>query len=722
MRLTSTLERLTAADAVGTHGRTIPRPRWALPSLLVLLIGTAALYLWGLSASGTANDFYAAAVQAGTKSWKAFLFGSFDSANFITVDKPPASLWVMELSGRIFGFSSWSMLVPQALEGVAAVGMLYATVRRWSGPAAGLLAGAILALTPVAVLMFRFNNPDALLTLLMVLGAYAVTRAIERANPRWLMLAGAAIGFGFLTKMLQAFLVLPAFALVYLVAAPTSLRRRLLHLLAGLGALIVSAGWWVLTVQLWPASDRPYIGGSTDNSILQLTFGYNGLGRITGDESSGPGGAATAGSGFPGTAGAGGSPGGAIAGGRAGGPGTGGGASSSFGGSTGPGRLFGDSMGTQISWLLPAALFALVAGLWLTRRAPRTDRTRAALLLSGGWLLVTAVVFSYMQGIIHPYYTVALAPPIAAVIAIGARELWRRRHAWFGRIGLAMMVAATGFWSDALLDRTPTWHPELRYALVAVTVLAVAALLVPVRRLTRLAVPGLAGAVLVGLLGSAGFALDTAATPHTGAVPTAGPSTAGAAMAAGGGMMGGGAAGGGAARSGGALGVSGSTAGGAGAAGDGGRMGHGGAAGGGGGSTAGGRRTGDGRAGGMTGGGMMGGGASTANGAVVALLEKSTTRWAAATDGSHSAAPLELASGGTTVMSIGGFDGSDPTPTLAQFENYVSHGEIHYYIGGGGTGGAGRGSGSQITAWVEQHFTAITVGGQTVYDLTQPTS
>ncbi|HEY2673494.1 MAG TPA: glycosyltransferase family 39 protein [Rugosimonospora sp.] len=722
MNLIPTPERLAAAAPVETDGRAVPRPRWALPALLVLLAGTAVLYLWGLSASGTANDFYAAAVQAGTKSWKAFLFGSFDSSNFITVDKPPASLWVMELSGRIFGFSSWSMLVPQALEGVAAVGLLYATVRRWSGTAAGLVAGAILALTPVAVLMFRFNNPDALLTLLMILGAYAVTRAIERANPRWLILAGTAVGFGFLTKMLQAFLVLPAFALVYLVAAPTSLRRRLLHLLAGLGALVVSAGWWVLTVQLWPASDRPYIGGSTDNSVLQLTFGYNGLGRITGSESSGPGGAATGGGagGFPGGAagGAGGFPGGGGAGGTGGR--AGGGMNASFGGSTGPGRLFGDSMGTQISWLLPAALIALVAGLWLTRRAPRTDRTRAALLLSGTWLLVTALVFSYMQGIIHPYYTIALAPPIAALIAIGGRELWRHRDAWFGRIGLSAMVAATGLWSDTLLNRTPTWHPELRYALVAVTVVAVVALLMPVRRLARLAVPGLVAAVLVGLLGSAGFALDTATTPHTGALPTAGPGTAVTAMAGGGGRIGGGVAGGGGAGGSGAAGAGGRmaggdrVAGGGGAAGEGSRMGSGGAAGAGGGFAAG-------AGAGRMGGGMMGGGASTANSALVALLEKSTTRWAAAADGSHSAAPLELASGGKAVMSIGGYDGSDPAPTLTQFQNYVSHGEIHYYIGGGGVGGAGRGGGSQITTWVEQHFTAITVGGQTVYDLTQPT-
>ncbi|HTU94738.1 MAG TPA: glycosyltransferase family 39 protein, partial [Solirubrobacteraceae bacterium] len=356
--------------------------RLALPTLLLL---TALAYLWDLSASGYANSFYAAAVQAGTKSWKAFFFGSLDSSSFITVDKPPASLWVMALSGRIFGFSSWSMLAPQALEGVAAVALLYASVKRWFGAGAGLAAGALLAATPVAALMFRFNNPDALLVLLLVAAAYCLTRALERAGTRWVVAAGTMIGFAFLAKMMQAFLVLPAFALVYVVAAPTGLRRRLAQTLAGGLAIVVSAGWWVAIVALWPAGSRPMIDGSSDNSILNLITGYNGLGRIFG--SGGPGG------------------------GGAGGPGGGGGGN--FSGATGVLRLFNSVMGGQASWLLPAALLALGAGLIATRRAPRTDRTRAALLLWGGWLIVSGLVFSLSSGIIHTYYTVALAPAIA---------------------------------------------------------------------------------------------------------------------------------------------------------------------------------------------------------------------------------------------------------------------------------------------------------------------
>ena len=209
------------------------QPRWVRPALFALLAATAVLYLWGLGSSGWANDYYAAAAQAGTQDWKAWLFGSLDAGNAITVDKPPASLWLMALSGRIFGFSAFSMLLPQALMGVGAVAVLYATVRRASGPAAGLIAGTVLALTPVAALMFRFNNPDALLVLLLVVAAYCMVRAIETASTRWIALAGAVIGFAFLTKMLQAFLVVPGLALAFLVAAPVGMWTRIGKLAIG---------------------------------------------------------------------------------------------------------------------------------------------------------------------------------------------------------------------------------------------------------------------------------------------------------------------------------------------------------------------------------------------------------------------------------------------------------------------------------------------------------
>src|SRR6478752_631303 len=282
------------------------RPRWESPALLALLAGTAVLYLWGLGSSGWGNDYYAAAAQAGTQDLTAWLFGSLDAGNAITVDKPPAAMWVMALSGRLFGFNAFTMLLPQALMGVAAVTVLYFTVKRCSGPGAGLIAGVALAVTPVAVLMFRYNNPDALLVLLLVVAAYFTVRAIETGGIRWMALTGCVVGFAFLTKMLQAFLIVPGLAVAFLIAAPTGLWKRLGALLVSGLTMIVSAGWYIALVSLWPADSRPYIAGSTDNSLLQLAFGYNGLERIVGGEGPGGGGGPGPGGGPGGGGGAGG--------------------------------------------------------------------------------------------------------------------------------------------------------------------------------------------------------------------------------------------------------------------------------------------------------------------------------------------------------------------------------------------------------------------------------
>ncbi|WP_370947757.1 ArnT family glycosyltransferase [Amycolatopsis sp. cg5] len=470
-------------------------PRWVRPAVLGLLAATAALYLWNLTASGYGNGFYAAAVQAGTQSWKAWLFGSLDAGNVVTVDKPPAAMWVTVAFARLFGFSSFTVLAPQALMGVASVGVLYATVKRTSGPVAGLFAGAGLALTPVAALMFRFNNPDALLTLLLIVGAYCVVRSLEKASARWLAFAGVAIGFAFLTKMMQAFLVLPAFGLVYLIAAPTTLRKRILHLLGALGAMIVSAGWYIALVELWPASSRPYIGGSTNNSLLELALGYNGLSRILGNEGGGPG------------------------------AGPGGNGNVGFGGSSGLGRMFGASFGTEVSWLLPAAIIGLIAGLWFTRRAPRTDRTRAALLLWGGWLLVTGLTFSLMSGIVHPYYAVALAPSIVAVVAISGRALWQGRRNMSARVVLASMVAVTAVWDFILLDRTTDWLPLLRWTLLVLGLLMSTFLAVGLPPVRKLVTAAAAATVLTLGLGTAAYAVETASVAHNGSIPTSGPTS-----------------------------------------------------------------------------------------------------------------------------------------------------------------------------------------------------
>jgi 4-amino-4-deoxy-L-arabinose transferase-like glycosyltransferase len=622
-------------------------PAWVRPTLLGLVVTTAVLYLWGLGASGWANAYYSAAAQAAGGSWKAWFFGSTDAMNSITIDKPPATMWAMGLSVRIFGLSSWSVLVPQALMGLASVGLLYATVRRTSGYVAGLLAGGALALSPVAALIFRYNNPDALLVLLLIAAAYCVVRALEKASPQWLALAGAAVGFGFLTKMLQAFLVLPAFALAYLIAAPTSTGKRLLHLLGGLGAVIVSAGWYIAVVELWPASSRPYIGGSQTNSILELTFGYNGLRRMTGYEVNGSTGTQT-GSGWS--------------------------------------RLFDSEMGGGIAWLIPAALIAIAAVFYLTRRAPRTDPTRAATILWGGWLIVTGGVFSFMNGTIHPYYVVALAPAIAALAGIGATRLWRSRRDPIAVSLLAGGVALTAFMSYTLLERQSGWMTWLGPTVLVIG-LGAAVLVLAANRLPGKARRAVAVLALVAALGGTGaYTAATVATTHSGAVPSAGPNS-----------------------------------------GFGGRGGTGSRPGGGNRSFAGQGQGGpQGGAGGGSGRGNTAGVRSlitntTPSAALVALLQDNASAytWVAATVGSMPAAGYQLTAG-SPVMAIGGYNGTDPSPTLTEFQQLVHNGEIHYFIGEATTikGTAGIVAAEQIFEWISQNYTATTVNGTNVYNLT----
>ncbi|HMM97290.1 glycosyltransferase family 39 protein [Phycicoccus sp.] len=656
-------------------------PAWARPALLGLLVATTAAYLYNLTSSGWANSFYSAAVQAGSVSWKAFFFGSFDGGNAITVDKPPASLWVMALSVRLLGLSSFAMLLPQVLMGVGTVAVVHATVRRRVGHGAALLAGTALALTPVAVLMFRFNNPDALLTLLMALAVWATLRAVEAGSYRWIALAGVFTGLGFLTKSLQVLLVVPAVAVVWLLCARTPWRRRLVGGLLSAAAFVVSAGWWVAVVELVPASMRPYIGGSQTNSFLELTFGYNGLGRLDGSEVG-------------------------RVGGGGGGP---------FSGGNGLLRMFDSSVGGQISWLLPAALVFLVGGLAMRGRAPRTDLRRAAYLALGLWLVATVLVFSLMQGIFHEYYTVALAPQIAGLVGLGAGEAWERRHDTLGALTLAAGTAAGSVWAFVLLSRTTAYGGWLRFAVLALG-LAATLLLLVVGRLHRRALVAVAGmAIVAGLAGPAAYAATTLSTGHSGSIVTAGPSTGGPGGGPGGGGgtppgggLGGGTAPGGTTRTN----PNGGTS----------PFGNGttGPGGNGQGGTAQGQGTTRGPGGGMN--GLLD--ATTPDAAVVQALQADADSftWVAAAVGSQNAAGLQLATE-LPVMAIGGFNGSDPSPTLAEFQQDVADGRIHYFLFGGGFRGQQGGSdvADQINTWVSEHYTPVTIGSQTFYDLTRPT-
>ncbi|MGC4935621.1 ArnT family glycosyltransferase [Gordonia sp. DT30] len=686
----------TAAHSPRRVDETIPSDAALPPAtgrdralLAALLVTTAVLYLWNITINGDGNTFYAGAAWAGSRNWEALLFGSVDPANFITVDKPPVSQWVMGLSGQIFGYSSAAMLIPEALMGVAAVALMYAMVARIGGRPAGLLAGFALAVTPVAAMMFRFNNPDAAMVLLMTAAAYCTMRATARGSMRWLALAGVALGFAFLAKMLEGLMVLPALGVVYLLAAPVPFWRRVGHLLVAAVALAVSAGWYVVLTLLWPASSRPYLAGSTDNNFMNLVIGYNGLDRVQG-RSGGAGahGGSSAMTDFmrenPSVAD------------RFGGHGGGGrGFGGMFGSGPGITRLFTGEFGGEISFLLPTALVALIVLLALRGRRPRTDLVRAGAVLFGLWLLVDGLLLSYMGGTAHPYYSLAIAPPIAGLVGLGVYQSWCAREdlvSWrryTARGGLAAMIAAAGIWSFVLLDRQPGWQPWLRWVVLGTAVVAAVLVLVPGRFGRRVAV----AAGILGFIGvfaaPAAYAITGDTVAHTGGSPSVLPDRGS---------------------------PTGHIA-----------------------STAGASRAGGVGAGGMGGSGF-GGGATRVPAQLESMLQGSHARWAAAVSRTATASGVELAAR-VPVMGIGGFSG-DPAPSLAQFQKYVADKDVGYYLasdGAGGGRGASGGAGAdaavaemfaahgfgggrssvttQIQQWVQANFHGTTIGDYTVYDL-----
>jgi 4-amino-4-deoxy-L-arabinose transferase-like glycosyltransferase len=613
---------------------------WVVPATAGVLLLAAALYLVNLAVSGYANVYYSGAAWAASQSWSAWFMGAIDPATFITVDKPPLSTMVMGLSVRLFGLSSASILVPEALMGVAAVGLLMAAVRRTFGAPASILAGLVMALTPAAVLIFRYNNPDALLTLLLVAAAWALIRAIERDRFRWLVLAGVLVGLAFNTKLLQAYLVVPAFAVTFALAAPGSIRRRAAGLAVGAVAVAISSAWWVAAMDVIPAASRAYVGGSTNNTVLDLILGYDGLGRIFGGDGNGGGG----GGGFSGT----------------------------------PGllRLFNSQLGGQVAWLLPMSLVGLGAGLVARLRAPRTDLARAGFVLWGLWLAVNALVFSFMSGVIHSYYTVMLAPAIGALTGGGLIVLWRARER-VRLAGLALGLAILGSAGVAwlLLERTPSFVPGLGIAVVAVAVLVLPIVTLrprPDRHRTQLAAAALGIAVL--LAAPAAYAADTMATAYSGGDPSAGPAVADAGGPGGGGF---------------ARGAFAPPA------------------------------TNGGTVNALRPGAAFGGpGGASLDAAMREYLvaNQGSARWIVAVPGGNSASELELETG-RAVMAMGGFTGSDNAPTLQQLQTLVAAGELRF-VAVGGEGGRPDAGSSSISAWVSSACTAVSVDGSSsaVYD------
>lgn len=462
-------------------------PVWARAGVRALLCASAMVYFWGLGAGGWAYGYYSAAVQAGLSSWKAALLGAFDGGGLLAIDKPPAALWLMELSCRALGLNSCGILVPEAVAGVTTVGLVYLTVRRWSGPGAGLMAAGAAAATPAAVASFRFNNPDAVLACLLVGAAYCTVRAAEAEGRGWAVGAGTCLGFGFLTKMSEVFLVFPALACAFWATSRRPRAKKAGLLGWATLSFLVSAGWWLVLVALIPPGDRPYLDSTTDNNVFQLIFGYNGLDRLTGSN---------------------------VA----------------HGATTGAAeagwhdllRLFGPEMGTQISWLLPTALLVGLAGYFLARgegAAARGDR--AALVLWGLWLIVMGGLFSAGGGLVNPYYTVALAPCLGGLIGVGGSVLWRHRRERLSELVVAGAVALTSVWSFDLLDRSKPWLPALRGCVLGAGLVA-AAVLASGRKMRRRACFAVGALVMsVALAGPLAYCIGAVVNPPPSADPVA---------------------------------------------------------------------------------------------------------------------------------------------------------------------------------------------------------
>ncbi|MFF6806859.1 glycosyltransferase family 39 protein [Streptomyces sp. NPDC012616] len=662
-------------------------PRWSRPALWAILALATALYAWNLT-SITGNTFYNAAVYSGTKSWKAFFFGALDAGSFITVDKPPFALWVMGLSARAFGYGTWQLMLPMVAVGTGSVALVHRLVKRDFGPVAATLSALVLALTPITVAITRDTNPDPVLVFLMLLGAAALLKAVRTGRLMPLVWSGVAIGFAFNTKMMQAYVVLPAFFLVYLWAANASLGERIRNLAAGTVALIVSSAWWMVVVDLIPASSRPYIGGSTDNTVWDLVIGYNGFGRVFGASSS------------------------------VGSQGNG----ASFGGEAGLYRMFNAIMGGQISWLIPFAAIALVAGLVLRGRAPRTDARRAALMLWGGWFVLHYLTFALAEGTFHPYYVTAMAPGIAALAGAGGVMLYgafRERAAAKWSWVLPTAIAVSAGWAAVLLQRVSGSGTLYTVAAAVVAVAGAASVtgLLVARFTKRQRLMGVAAlaAVVALLAGPAAYSASAAASGTNGTNPTAGPGTGGgmgggqrpgdtgAAPGTGSGEAPGGSSDGqrtggpsssssGSSTNGASSTESGSTESGS--------------------TESSGSSSGTAEAGSTesdasgTGSGGGTGGETQVSSAMITYLKKNQdgATWlvAVATDQTASSIILES---GEPVISMGGWSGSDDAMTLAKLKSLVKTGKLHYIV----ISDSGRGSAtSEISTWVKANGTAVT--------------
>ncbi len=618
---------------------------WQWSALAGVMLVSIFMNFYQLGQNGFANLYYASAIRSMLDSWHNFFYVSFDPGGFVSVDKPPLGFWLQAASAKIFGFTPFSIFLPQALAGVLSVLLLYHLVRRHFGIVAGLLAALALAISPISVLTNRNNTIDSTLVLVMLLGAWAVLRAAEKGKLRWLLLCAVFVGLGFNIKMLEAYLVVPAYGLLYLLAAPRRIWVRIAHLaLAALLLLTISLSWAV-AVDLTPAGSRPYVGSSQDNSEVSLTLGYNGIQRLLGQFGFGGGNAGnttrtfpSAGTGDfprPPSGGSGQQPPQGFEGGN--GPGGGGGGGMFNTGNPGLLRLFNEPLGGQIVWFLPMALLGMLALAWQGRPRFRENRQQHSLILWGTWLLTMAVFFS-VATFFHQYYLSTFAPAICALFGIGVVVMWRdyRRSGWHGWL-LPLALLLTAIEQIHIIMSNPSWGtwliPLIAVPCAVVAVILIAARLIPRLKLsTRVLAPALCLALLALLLTSAVWSAIPVLANQASGQPVAGPS----AQSAGG-----------------------------------------------------------------------PGGNSTTNTALISYLEahKGSAKYLAAVVSSNEADSIILATN-QPVMALGGFSGSDPILTTAQLTALVKNGTVRYFLLNSSGGGPGGGQ-SALTTWITQHCTVV---------------
>lgn len=524
-----------------------PQWKWEHAGLGAVLLIAAFLGLWNLSINNYSNEYYAAAVRSMIQSWHNFFYVSFDPGGFVTVDKPPITFWVQAAFAKVLGFNGVSLLLPEALAGVGGVFLLYLMVKRAFGTTAGLLSALLLAITPIWVVMNRDNNPDSILVFTLILAAWAMLRAAEKGRLRWLMLAGVLVGVAFNVKMLEAYVVLPAFFLMYFLFARTGWRKRVLHLALVSVVIAVVSFSWAVAVDLTPANERPYVDSSAVNSELDLILNYNGLGRVEGNTTGNGGanlptltdGTATT---VPGTTQTG-SDGatqppadGTTAASsttptRTDGGGPGGGAG--FGGQPGITRLLTPQNAGEFNWFGPLALLGLIylgAFAWFGM-AKSEERSRRLQLVAlwGGWFLIYAVVFSFSKGTFHSYYLTIMAPAEAALAGTAVVMLWQRYRqggwlSWLLPIGLA----ATAFYQAYILTGYTSWNQWLSPALIVVGLCALVGLVLAnflrsqrAGRILALSVTGITMACL--LVTPAAWSIRAVFTAITGSIVSGTP-------------------------------------------------------------------------------------------------------------------------------------------------------------------------------------------------------